>query len=498
MRQVSALLRRRLSTILAVLVLLAVVVVVWIFSAPIQYVKEVDPLGEGLDEASWLRSAQSFDTIAFLEKHLRAVAIIGGGLLILVLLIWALIWLPKRQASGVWKRKDRLTLENAARQTLAQIIGGAVLIAGLFFAWENLDVAQKNIKITQETATENQEIAREGQITDRFTKAIAQLGEQGPEKLAVRLGGIYALERITKESEKDHWPIMEILTAYVRETAPRPPKPPKDAQPSKGDQSPREEPPTTQEERPPRPATDIQAILTVLGRRTQTYGNGEKQYLNLTKTDLRGAHLAGAQLQGADLAGAQLQGANLRDAQLQKAVLWDAQLQGADLTGAELEKADLRGAQLQGARLVAELQGAVLEDAQLQGAWLVGAWLQGAHLAGAQLQGARLVGAWLQGANLRDAQLQDVDLRDAQLHGAFLWGAQLEGAKGLTAEQLSTVKTLYGAHLDPLFLEQIQQQYPQLLEIPEDVKKLLQQQYPQLLEIPIDIEMPEDVKKLQK
>jgi hypothetical protein len=82
MRQVSAFRRRYLPMILAVFVLLAVVVVVWIFSAPIQYVEELPPLGEGLGEASWLRSAQSFDTLAFLEKHLRAVAIIGGGLLI--------------------------------------------------------------------------------------------------------------------------------------------------------------------------------------------------------------------------------------------------------------------------------------------------------------------------------------------------------------------------------------------------------------------------------
>lgn len=33
------------------------------------------------------------------------------------------------------------------------------------------------------------------------------------------LSGIYALERIAQDSKKDHWPIMEILTAYVRENA---------------------------------------------------------------------------------------------------------------------------------------------------------------------------------------------------------------------------------------------------------------------------------------
>jgi hypothetical protein len=65
------------------------------------------------------------------------------------------------------------------------------------------------------------EIAQEGQITDRFSQAIEQLGATN---LEVRLGGIYALERVARDSERDHWPIMEIFTAYIREHAPWPPK----------------------------------------------------------------------------------------------------------------------------------------------------------------------------------------------------------------------------------------------------------------------------------
>jgi uncharacterized protein YjbI with pentapeptide repeats len=430
------------------------------------------------------------------------------GLGLLVLMLWKA---PKRQASGVQDIKDRLTVENTARQTLAQIVGGAVLIAGLFFTWANLDVAQKNIKITQETATKNQAIAREGQITDRFTKAIAQLGEQGPKKLAVRLGGIYALERIAKDSKDDHWPIMEVLTAYVRETAPRRPKPPQDAQPSKGDLSPQEEPLTTQEQRPPRPAADIQAILTVLGQRTHTYENGEQQRLNLAKMDLRGTYLRDAQLQGAVLTNAQLQKAVLRDAQLQGAVLWGARLQGADLTNAQLQKAVLRDARLQGAVLRgARLEGADLTNAQLQKAVLWGARLQGAVLRDARLEGADLQRAQLEGTDLRGAQLQGADLQRARLEGAVLWGAQLQKARlgqarlqkahlggaqlegadlgqadlqgtdlggaqlqgaNLEYAQLQGAnlqKTLYKAHLNPLSLKQIQQQSPHLLEEPRD------------------------------
>jgi hypothetical protein len=123
-RRVIAPLRRHLLLIYGALFLLAVVVVWWIFSAPI---------------APWLHSAQSVDVVTLLQQHLLAAGMIGGCLLILVL-----IGLPKWQASRVQDVKDRLTVENAARQTLAQIIGGAVLIAGLFFTWANIELLIPN------------------------------------------------------------------------------------------------------------------------------------------------------------------------------------------------------------------------------------------------------------------------------------------------------------------------------------------------------------------
>jgi hypothetical protein len=57
--------------------------------------------------------------------------------------------------------------------------------------------------------------AEQGHITDRFTAAVEQFGS---DKMAVRLGAIYALERISKDSRRDHWTIMETLTAYVART----------------------------------------------------------------------------------------------------------------------------------------------------------------------------------------------------------------------------------------------------------------------------------------
>lgn len=113
--------------------------------------------------------------------------------------------------------KDRITLSNNVYGTLVQAAGGAALLIGLYFTWQNQKVAEKtaanNFKSTQETLR----LSQEGQITERFTRTIDQLGS---EKIEVRLGGIYALERIAKDSPKDHWTIMEVLTSFVQEKSP--------------------------------------------------------------------------------------------------------------------------------------------------------------------------------------------------------------------------------------------------------------------------------------
>jgi hypothetical protein len=51
-------------------------------------------------------------------------------------------------------------------------------------------------------------------VTERYAKAIEQLGS---DKLEVRIGGIYALERIARDSARDHPTVMEVLAAFVRE-----------------------------------------------------------------------------------------------------------------------------------------------------------------------------------------------------------------------------------------------------------------------------------------
>ena len=232
------------------------------------------------------------------------VLVISLGMPLLWLVLW---WLPQWQVAAVPEEKERIDLETKSRQTMAQILGGAALLGGLFFTAQTLRISQEGLQVNQETLRINQQtlqITQEGQITERFTKAIDQLGKPGEDNLAVRLGGIYALERIARDSTKDHGPIMEVLTAFVREQTHVQKTTPAKPSPASGESS--------DQERAKVPA-DIQAILTVLGRRTRTYGKGESQPLDLSRAQLQGAILAGAQLQGAILWEAQLQKADLRE-----------------------------------------------------------------------------------------------------------------------------------------------------------------------------------------
>jgi Pentapeptide repeats (9 copies) len=273
----------------------------------------------------------------------------------------------------------RLKLQNDARATLVQGVGALLVLTGASIgaraAFRQVAATREQIKQTARSSHDQLQLSEQGQVTDRYTKAIDQLDEK--KALAVRLGGLYALERIARDSPEDRATIAEVLCAYVR-TAPRrrPPTGANDAA------SPVVDEPLTVR------APDVHAALTILGRWQRRLGE-LPPVLDLYNADLQGARLVGVQLPGATLTGVELQRSSLDRAQLQRARLNGAQLQGASLYHAQLQGVSLYSAQLQGTGLDgAQLQEARLDGAQLQRASLAGVQLQGASLKGAQLQGA--------------------------------------------------------------------------------------------------------------
>ncbi|MDQ3816188.1 MAG: pentapeptide repeat-containing protein [Acidobacteriota bacterium] len=344
---------------------------------------------------------------AWKNPHLRFPSVVIAAALTVVTLWKILRW--HLAPSNFQERKDFL-------QLLAQIVGGLALIFGLFFTWWNLQVTQKTAADSLGNAQKNLTLAQEGQITERFTRAVDQLGS---EKMEIRLGGIYALERIARDSDKDYETILEILTAFVREHTPR-----KEDDKSTNDVEPR---------------TDIQAILTVLGRRPKpwTIEMGISRMLNLNETDLRGINLSDAHFEGtfffrANLKGSML-GGHFRSSVFNQAVVDGSNLNGdfqsvnfnnaslrqvwfnSDATHASFSSADLQEAILSRSNF----QKAVFDNAHLEKAYMEGADLREAILIGAFLDGARLTGARLEGANLSEVKGLTVD----QIKGAYLDGA---------------------------------------------------------------------------
>jgi len=313
-----------------------------------------------------------------------------GSLATLVVLLASVLVFPQRLIDWELGRKAR-TLNpsdlakaiNDVRTTLLQGIAGVVILLGVYFTYRQLQVN------------------REGQITERFTRAIDHLGHA---ELDVRLGGIYALERIANDSSGDRGTIAEVLTAFVRGHAPWPPTPaagrltalhrglPRLVRRSATDTEWPDEVQALQAR-----AADVQAAMTVLGRR-RVEPDG-LHHLNLIGVDLRNARLDRAELRRAELFGANLSGAELSGANLQEARLQAVNLIGANLPHANLQRADLSVTRLHRAELdSANLQRADLTDADLQDAWLCNADLRGAHLGRAQLKGAYLFEAKLHGA----------------------------------------------------------------------------------------------------
>jgi hypothetical protein len=142
-------------------------------------------------------------------------------------------WKTVRTRAGSW-----LLLNSIASRVVAVVILAVVLVGIIPWLWQIYSTRFPAIiplgagiggaivawaALTQAATARRRHEAQTGadlqrRITENFTKAVEQLGS---DKLEVRLGGIYSLERISKESTDDYWTVMENLAAFVRERSRR-------------------------------------------------------------------------------------------------------------------------------------------------------------------------------------------------------------------------------------------------------------------------------------
>jgi hypothetical protein len=325
------------------------------------------------------------------------VAVLGVVGVIAAVLWWK--W-PKREVKllgpSIRDAKTRADIEDNFRKSIAQFFGGTVMLIAAGFTYYQAQLTWK--------ASSDQ------LISQQVSKGFELLGQAGNDKVVVRLGGIYALEGVMNTSEQYHQPVLEALCAFVREGA--------KADIAEG-----------------APATDIQAALTVIGRRNHQEWEAPLRSVRIRPINLVGAHIPRARLFRSDLNGAALAGTNLTGAYPNRAYLTGANLDGAILTGAQLFDADLRGTDLSQVSLKnAYLVGTIMSDADLTGADLSGANLNGAILTGAHLTGTNLIDRpFRTGADWARRDVNDAYWR-ANLIGAFLEGADLTGTDVLQSQ----------------------------------------------------------------
>ena len=305
------------------------------------------PAALGIDLLSHARTAGGHRLISPNVLHVlkhwlawpRAVRSLLGGIAA-VALVLAVAWLLFVPAAGWLAHHDvgsangpRLqTARDAARGQLLALGAGLFAAAALVFTGRNFALSRRTFELTEQR-----------NATGRYATAIGQLGS---DKLDVRIGGIYALERIARDSAKDHPTVMEVLTAFIRGHS--------------RDQWPLSHPHGREKMRP-----DLQSALTVVGRRE---AQRDIQRLDLTMADLSFAGLTGANLAGAQLAFADLSYAYLSNATLSGGCLLGVNLHGASIGGADFTGADLAGADLTFALGAADLNGANFAGARLDGA----------------------------------------------------------------------------------------------------------------------------------
>jgi hypothetical protein len=325
------------------------------------------------------------------QRALRLAALTVCGLAILLgamIVIPRLLYPPLSAAElrQLPNEEVRIQLQQAqsqlasnARSAVLQGLAGLVVVVGAAATWWQVH------------------ISREGQITDRFSKAVDQLGSPN---VIVRIGGVYALERIARNSVTDRDHILFLLSAFVRNRAPWP----VDASDGLSYRPRRRHwPPWTLRRKrrriTPFPpinwrlpwmrvrAADIQAAMGTLGRLPRSR---DEPVISLSRVDLRSLALRNSGFNGA----------RFRHANLARSVLEGVWLEHSDLTAA-----DLRHTRLSGAHLAwANFSGATLQSADLRRADLSHADLRGVDLSHADLRGADLSDTILDGATLTGAQ----------------------------------------------------------------------------------------------
>lgn len=306
----------------------------------------------------------------------------------------------------IWIGKDLVPMlllaieEGKADETNKLLLAIAAILGVYFLVWRTW-IADRQRHVSQEElytsllirAVEQLGATREEKTyvfpqVQLFSPDYARANGLKPEAVVrtvpnteVRLGAIYALEKLAADYLPLHWQIMEILCAYVRKNA-GPPRPCSEEvravyakHPTlSGDERALL---AAREAELKSPAVDVQTALTVIGRRSASQRDWERKSRDETlaqerfpnRLDFRKCHLAKVEIrelyfEHADFTESCLEQVRAPRAHLEGAQIYDAHLEGATFGGAYLQRTNMYRTHLEGALLEkAHLEVARLDQA---------------------------------------------------------------------------------------------------------------------------------------
>ena len=311
-------------------------------------------------------------TIIYLLVRISAIIISVSAILALIFIFTRIILIAPdlfdslRRLTDLSKSESLEGKSEALRHlitTQVAILGG--LVAFALVIWRQ-SLMQRQTSIAAQTY-----------YTSLLTKAIEQLGATRDIKekysesdsdgkkivdrevvrtvpnMEVRLGSIYTLERIARESLQDHISIMEMLCSYIRENSPNYLDIP-DKISELMSATPLDD--LTFEENDeiyrwfatvPGPRIDIIGALTVIGRRTAR----QIEFEAGKRLDLRGAWLVNTHFSSLNLKGVNLDGAHLENVTFFKMNLDDVLFKKAHIARTKFFETQLMGAMFSGVHI---------------------------------------------------------------------------------------------------------------------------------------------------
>lgn len=265
----------------------------------------------------------------------------------------------------------------------AQVIGGSALVAGLYFTAKNVrnairavEVSAETLKVSQQTLANSEKslaLERRSKESERFFRAIEMLSND--DSMYARVGALYALGSLAKESKADRNQSYDVIGSFLRT---------KTLGLEQGDNEP--------------PQPDVQAAIDVLSDRVP----------DANRDSMRSIDFTGLTLKGVDF-----REGNYEFCSFSRAKLNNSQMTSCRLTFARFTNANCGGVRFDHSNLVyASFQEANLDSADFD------------------------YKDYGSSKPAKNSNLLDVDFEDASMVSTHFTAVDLRTAHGLKQEQV--------------------------------------------------------------